>query len=181
MDILKELETKKEEIVQYLRGQLSGIRGGRPTTKLVEGIAVDYAGQKLKIVQLGSLSVNLPREIVISVWDTSACVSIAKAVESALHVQPAIEGNMVRINLPPLSEERRRELSRVIKQEAEEARIKIRTLRDDCIKKLKKQEEEKKVSEDEKFKLKEKIEESVKKANQDIDALLDQKVKEVNE
>ncbi len=181
MELLKELETKKEEILRYLKNQLSGIRGGRPTTKLVESIIVDYVGQKLKIVQLGSLSVNLPREIVISVWDGAAVGSVAKAVESALHVQPVTEGNMVRVSLPPLSEERRREFSKIVKQEAEETRIKLRTLRDDCMKKLKKQEEEKKMSEDEKFKLKGKIEESIKKANQDIDALLDQKVKEINE
>lgn len=181
MDILKELENKKSEIMLYLKNQLAGIRGGRPTTKLVENIQVDYSGQKLKVMQLGSLSINPPREIVISVWDTGVLPTISAGIEKSLSLQPRIEGNLIRLNLPPLSSERRLELTKTVKQEVEETRIKIRSLRDELMKKIKKQEEEKKLSENEMFQLKGKVEQGIKKTNEEIDKLLGDKIKEINE
>ncbi len=181
MDFLKELELKSAEIIQHLKDELSGIRGGRPVSKLVEDISVDYFGQKLAIKQLGSISVVLPREIQITVWDKNIAPPIGKAVEAALNVGTSIEGNLVRVNLPPLSEERRGELTKVVKKEAEEARIKIRALRDDILKQIKQEEEGGKITEDDKFKLKEQIQKGVDKVNEEIEKSLENKIKEISE
>ena len=180
-DFLKDLETKSAEIVKNFKDELSGIRGGRPTSKLVEDIQVDYFGQKLAIKQLGSISVVLPREIQIAVWDKNIAPPIGKAVEAALNVGTSIESNLVRVNLPPLSEERRGELTKVVKKQAEEVRIKIRALRDDILKTIKQQEEKGVITEDDKFKLKDQIQKNIDKVNEEIEKNLENKIKEIEE
>jgi len=182
MDILKNLEEKISQSISYFRNQLAGIRGGRPSAKLVEDLAVDYFGQKLTVKQLGSILIVPPREIHISVWDKSAASLILKAIESSnLNVSANLEGNMIRINLPPLSGERRQELTRVVKKEAEEARIKLRAIRDEANKEVSRQEEEKKITEDDKFKFKEDIQKSVDKGNEEIERIVENKIKEIEE
>lgn len=181
MDFLKEFESKSSELIKYFKDQLAGIRGGRPTTKLVENIPVEYLGQKLRVLQLGSISIILPREIQILAWDRGAVSNVQKAVESSLKLKVNIEDNLIRINLPPLSEERRLELAKVVRKEAEEAKIKLRSFRDEILKKVKRQEEEGEITEDDKFKAKNRIEEITKKTNEEIDKILGNKIKEINE
>jgi len=182
MDILKIFENKINEAIENLKNQLAGIRGGRPTSKLVEDIPVEYFGQKLTIKQLGSINVIPPREIQISVWDKNAGASILKAIESSnLNVSAYLEGNLIKINLPPLSGERRQELIKLTKKEAEETRIKIRNIRDEINKEINRQFEEKKITEDDKFKFKEKVQEKINKANEEIEKILENKIKEIEE
>ena len=181
MDFLKELESKNSELIHYFKEQLAGVRSNRPTTKLVENIMVDYMGQKLKVIQLGQISVAPPREIQISVWDRSIVQNISKAIESSLNLSAHTEDNLVKINLPPLSEERRQELMKVVKKEAEETRIKMRALRDDILKRAKHDEEDGKITEDEKFKLKNRVEDNVKRVNEEIERILENKMREINE
>lgn len=175
-DELRDLEQKTQAIFESLRQELFGIRTNRPTTKLVEDIKVDYFGQQLPIKQLGSISIAPPREIDISVWDKNAVAPAVKAIEtSGLGVSASPDGNLIRINLPPLTDERRKELTKLVKNMAEQSRIKIRALRDEANKKIKD------LPEDEHFKLKNKIQEAVDKANKEIENLLDSKLKEINE
>lgn len=182
MDILKELETKTAEAVKYFKEQLAGIRGGRPTTKLVEDLPVEYFEQKMTVKQLGSISIIPPREIQISVWDKNAATAISKAIESSnLSVSANIDGNVIRINLPQLSGERRQELIKIARKETEETRIKIRGIRDEVNKAIGKQFDEKKIAEDDKFKLKEQVQKSVDKINEEIDKALEGKVREIEE
>lgn len=182
MFMVQELELKIKENLEYLKSQFAAIRGGRPSPKLVEDIVVDYFGQKMPLKQLGSISVNPPREILISVWDKQAVATVAKAVESSnLNVSANTDGNLIRINLPPLSTERRQELIKIIKKETEEARIKIRHLRDEANKKISQQEEAGKINEDDKFKLKQEIQKKIDKANNDIEMMLEKKIKEIEE
>jgi len=182
MDILKDLETKTGEAIKYFKDRLSAIRGSRPSPKLIENILVDYFGQKLPIKQLASIGVVPPREIQLTVWDKQAAGIIAKAVEgSGLNVSANIEGNVIRINLPPLSEERRQEFIKLVKKEAEETRIKIRALRDEINKKINQDFEAKKITEDDKFQLKEKVQETIDKTNEEIEKLLENKIREINE
>ena len=181
-NILKEAETKTGEIIKYLKDQLAGVRGSRPSPKLVEDISVDYFGQKLPVKQLASIGVVPPREIQLTVWDKQVVSGVAKAIESSnLNVSANIEGNTIRINLPPLSEERRQELAKIVRKEAEETRIKIRALRDEINKKIVQDFEAKKITEDDKFKLKEKVQETVDKTNSEIEKILENKIKEINE
>ena len=181
MDILKELEIKNAEVIKFFKEQLIGIRGGRPTTKLVESIQIEYMGQRLAIKQLGSISVQLPREIQIMVWDPAVIPGVVKAVEAAISVKAASEGNLIRINLPALSEERRQELTKLIKKEAEEGKIKIRALRDEFLKKIKIQKEKGEITEDDLFRTKDQIQKAVDKTNEEIDKSLDLKASEINE
>jgi len=182
MDILKNLELKIAEAIKHFKEQLAGIRGGRPNSKLVEDVPVEYFGQKLTIKQVGSISIVPPREIQISVWDKNAAAAVLKAIESSdLNISANLEGNLIRINLPSLSGERRQELIKVAKKEAEEARIKIRSIRDEINKEINRQFEDKKISEDDKFKFKEKIQESIDKANEEIEKILANKIKEIEE
>jgi len=180
--MIQSLEIKIKESLEYLKSQFAAVRGGRPSPKLVEDIAIDYFGQRMLIKQMGSISINPPREILISIWDKQAVSIVVKAIESSnLNVSANTDGNLIRINLPPLSVERRQELAKVVKKESEEARIKIRSLRDEANKKIKQQEESGEITEDGKFKLKEQIQKSIDKANKDIEEMLEKKIKEIEE
>ncbi len=169
-------------MVKYFKDQISSIRSGRPTPKLVENLPVDYFGQKMTVKQLGSIGIVPPTTIQISVWDAQAVAAVSKAIESSnLSVVANIDGNLVRINLPPLSSERRQELIKVIKKEAEEAKIKVRHLRDEENKKINRQEEEGEIGEDQKFKLKEETQKEIDKTNEEIERILENKIKEIEE
>lgn len=177
-----ELENKIKEVLNYFKEQLAAIRGNKPTPKLVEDIMVDSYGSKMPIKQLASIAVVLPREIQITSWDKQNVQLIAKAIESSnLNIGANVDGNLIRINLPPLSQERREEIIKIAKKESEETRIKIRHLRDEANKETKQQEENKKITEDQKFKLKDKIQKSIDAANKDIELILEKKIKEINE
>ena len=181
MDFVKELEQKLKVIVDSFKQELLGIRTNRPSAKLVEDIRVDYAGQSLMIKQLGSISIVPPKEIDINVWDSSAVASVAKALESSkLGFSANIDGNLIRINLPSLTQERRDELAKLVKSIAEQNRIKIRAGRDDANKKIEQVFKAKTISEDQKFKDRKKIQEAVDKANNEIENLLTGKVQEIN-
>jgi len=180
--MIQSLEIKIKESLEYLKSQFAAVRGGRPSPKLVEDISIDYFGQRMPIKQAGSISVNPPREILISVWDRQAVSIVAKAIESSnLNVSANTDGNLIRINLPPLSAERRQELAKVVKKESEEARIKIRSLRDEVNKKIRQREENGEITEDQELKLKEQIQKSIDKANKDIEEMLEKKIKEIEE
>ena len=179
---LKDLEKKISETLQYLKSQLGGIRGSRPSPMLVEDILVDYFGQKMPIKQLGSISIAPPREIQISFWDKQAVAVAVKAIESSnLSVSANTDGNLIRINLPPLSSERRQEFIKIIKKEVEETRIRVRHLRDEENKKINFSEQEGEINEDDKFRLKEETQKMIDKANKDIEIMLDNKIKEIEE
>ncbi len=182
MNILNDLELKTGEAIKYFKEQLSAIRGGRPNPKLIEDVPVEYFGQRLPIKQLGSISIMPPREIQISVWDKNAAAIILKAIEASnLNISANLEGSLIRINLPALSGERRQELIKIAKRETEEARIKIRGIRDEVNKEINRQFEEKKIGEDEKFKLKERIQENINKVNEGVEKILEEKIREIEE
>ncbi|MBI4993742.1 ribosome recycling factor [Candidatus Wolfebacteria bacterium] len=179
---MKESEGKIKESIEYFKNELAGIRGNRPMPKLVEDLAADSYGQKMPIKQLASISIIPPREIQISCWDKQNVQSIAKAIESSnLRVSANIDGNLIRINMPPLSQERREEIIKIVKKESEETKIKIRHIRDEANKKIGSQEEKKEISEDQKFKLKEHVQKNIDSANKEIEAILDKKIKEIEE
>src|SRR3989344_2692497 len=174
---MEEFQLKLSGIIKQLKEQLAGIRGGRPNPKLIENIEIEYFGQKL-----GSINIVPPTTIQISAWDKNAVSAIAKAIESSnLNVSANTEGNLIRINLPPLSSERRQELIKIIKKETEESKIKIRHSRDEMNKKINLQTEEGEITEDDKFKSKEEIQKTVDKTNEEIEKILENKIKEIEE
>ncbi len=179
---IKELEGHLNTTLQKFREELQGVRSGRPTTQLLENIQVEYAGSFLPIKQIGSLGVRPPRELDITVWDPGAVSAVMKAIEGAkIGLSLQNEGNTIRAFLPPLSQERREELMKLIKKMAEGARISIRASRDDANKKIKAAEAEKKLNEDQVFQAKEKIQKVVDEINKQIEALVEGKGKELQE
>ena len=174
---LKQLEKQLNNIVAKFKEDMGGIRTNRPTTKMLEDIKVDYFGQWLTVKQLCSFNVIPPREINVNVWDKNAVGLVAKAIEGAhLGLSIAVDGNTVRINLPPLTDERRKELAKTVKAMAEKERINIRLTRDEFNKKAKAAPDE-----DTKHFLQEKMQKLVDKANGGIEDLVENKVKEIND
>jgi len=181
-ELIKNFENKISLIIGSLKTELVNFRTNRPTPQLVEGILVDYSGQMLSIKQLGSISIQPPRGINITVWDKTSAPLISKAIEdSNLKLNASVDGNVVRINLPELTEERRTELVKVVKKTVENARIKIRTLRDDSNKEIDKLVREKTINEDRKFNLKKEVQERIDKTNKEICDILNNKIKEIQE
>src|SRR3989344_4999623 len=122
---LKILEQKLKSLVESLKNEFQTIRSGRPSPRMVEDIRVEVYGQQMPIKALGSISVVPPREIQISLWDSSAVSAAAKAIEtSSLKVTANIDGNLIRINLPQLTDERKKEMEKVVRKMTEETRIK---------------------------------------------------------
>ena len=173
---LKRLEQQLSALVLKFKEELAGIRANRPTTRLVEDIKVDYFGQFLTIKQLGSISIIPPREITISCWDKNSVASVAKAIEGAhLGLSIIIDGSLVRINLPPLTDERRKELVKLVSGLGEKQRIAVRVRRDEFNKIAKANPDE-----DMREYLKKQIQDRVDKANKEIETFLKNKVVEIS-
>jgi ribosome recycling factor len=182
MDIIKNLEIKLKSLLESIKIEFQTIRGSRPSPRMVEDIKVEYFGQMTPIKALGSISVVPPKEIDISVWDRSIVNAVAKAIEdSSLKVTANIDGGTIRINLPSLTEERRKELEKVVKKITEETKIKIRGARDEANRAIKNMENEKKFSEDAAFKKKDEVQKIIDKYNEEIDKISEGKIKEILE
>lgn len=181
-ELIKFLTEKLNAVAESLKNELLGIRTNRPSAKMIENIPVDTYGQKMTVRQLGSITIVPPREINVMVWDKEAVNLVAKAIESSpLGVSANIESNLIRINLPTLTEERKKEIIKMVKATAEEKRIKIRAARDEANKRIKDAEREKTLNEDESFKLKEKIQKEVDTVNKRIEDMTLSKIKEIEE
>lgn len=179
---ISEFEKELERAARKLHDDFAALRTNRPTTKLVEDIKVDYYGAATPLKALGSISIVPPREITISVWDKNALQPIAKAIElSGIGLNPNIDGNIIRLNMPALTDERRQEIIKLAKKMAEETRIRVRMLRDEINKKIKSAAEQETIGENEQFKLKDKTQDIVDKTNQEIENLLINKTREINE
>lgn len=180
MEILEKFKKETALLVENFKKEITGIRGNRPSPALVENLKVDYFGQSLLVKQLGSISIVPPREIDINVWDKNAIPGIVKAIEAA-NLSANFEGKLIRINLPPLTEERRQELIKSVKKITENFRIQLRHQRDEINKEITRSFEVKEIGEDQKFKLKEEAQKKVDSVNQEIEVILNKKTKELQE
>ena len=149
-EIFSELNSRMEKAVDGLIRELSIIRTGRATPSLVENIMVDYHGAPIPLCQLASISAPEANLIVIHPWDHTLAASIKKAIlKSDIGLNPLADGNIIRIAIPPLSEERRIELAKLVSKRVEERRVTLRNIRRDGISKLKEIEKNKEISQDE--------------------------------
>ena len=181
-EIIKKHEPELEEIINNFKEQLYKIRTGRATPALVEDLIVDYYGSKVKLKQIAAILCPEAREILIQPWDKNATESIEKALNQAdLGTSPVVEQNNIRINLPPLTEEFRKNLVGRVNKEKEGAREKIRRWRDNVLKEVQRLFEEKEISEDEKYKIKEEVQKVVDEYNQKVEEISQQKTKEIME
>ena len=148
-DVLKEAEERMKSSIQALTDDLNGIRTGRASPALVERLSVEYYGVATPLMQLASISIPEPRQILIKPFDISSVKDIERAIQmSDLGLTPNNDGKSIRLNLPPLTEERRKKLVRVVQGRIEEARVSVRNVRRDSIKDMRDFESEKLLSED---------------------------------
>lgn len=181
-DILLETEMKMEKAVEHLAHSFRGIRTGRASPGLVEGIRVDYYGSPTPLTHMASVSIPEPRLIMIKPFDASGIQEVVKAIQkSELGITPQSDGKIIRLVLPPLSEERRKQLSSMVKEKAEEARVAIRNVRRDGNKQAKAALDEGKLPADDEVKLTEEIQNLTKQYEGKVDDLLAKKQKEILE
>jgi ribosome recycling factor len=149
-DVLLGIEGKMKACVEGLKKELAAIRTGRASPALIEHIKVEYAGVPTPLNQIASISAPEARLLVIQPWDKSSIRNIEKAIlKSDLGLNPVNDGNIIRISIPQLSEERRQELIRVVRKRVEERRIAVRNLRHEAMNELKSLEKNKEISQDE--------------------------------
>ncbi len=179
-ELIKQKNLEFDKTIEHLKNEASKVRTGRATPSLVEDVMVNYYGTKTPLKQIASISTPEPRSLVIQPWDRGAIAAIEGAIrESELNLNPMNDGILVRINIPMLTEERRKEMVKILNQKAEEARISLRSIREDAWKEIQKIEADGGMSEDDKFKGKEKLQEVVDDFNKKIEEIRIVKEKEI--
>jgi ribosome recycling factor len=178
--VIKEAEAKMQGAIEALTREFAGVRTGRASTGLLEGIRVDYYGTPTPINQLASLSVPDPKTLLIQPWEPSMLPAIEKAImKSDLGLTPANDGKVIRLAMPPLTEERRKQLAKVVGKLAEDCRVAVRNIRHEANKKVKALEKEKKISEDESRRGQDQVQKITDKFIQRADELLKKKEQEI--
>lgn len=148
--VVDDLARRMDSTIESLKKDFSGLRTGRASVSLLEPVMVEVYGSMMPINQVGNLSAPEPRMLAVQVWDKSNAVSVDKAIRNAnLGLNPMIDGNTIRVPIPPLTEERRLELAKLAAKYAEQARVAIRNVRRDGMDALKKAEKDGQISEDE--------------------------------
>lgn len=181
MEILEKFKNDLKKIEESFKTELVSLRVGRATPALVENILVDYYGEKVPIKQTASISAPEPRTLIIEPWDKNILPNLEKAIlTSDLNLSPIVDKNLIRINIPPLTEERRRAMSKILGSKLEEAKIKYRVVRDKIIKEVGELFDAKKIAEDEKFQMKEQIQRIMGNAGKNIEDIAKTKEKEIN-
>lgn len=181
-EVLHTAEEKMKKAIEAVVREFSEVRTGRASPHLVEGLHIDYYGTPTLLKQLASISVPDVHMLVIQPWDPSVIPEIEKAImKSNLGITPSNDGKIVRLNIPPLSKERREELVKLVHKMAEEGRISIRTIRRDAKEHLEKLHKDKLISEDDKFRGIDELQKLADKYTAKVDELLIAKEKEIRE
>jgi ribosome recycling factor len=181
-EVLEELRERMLKSVEVLQDDLLSIRTGRASPALVERLQVEYYGTLTPLNQVASIAVPEPRLLVIRPWDPAALTDIERAIlKSDLGLTPMSDGKLIRLNIPRLTEERRRELAKVVSRRVEEGRVAVRNLRRDALQDLKDFEKEKMISEDDFFRGKDEVQELTDEFIKKIDEIGQRKEEELLE
>lgn len=181
-DVILEMAEKMEKSVEAFKVELSKVRTGRASLAILDGINVDAYGSSMPLNQVGTVTIPESRLIAIQPWDPQMLPAIEKAIlKSDIGLNPANDGKIIRLNIPMLTEERRKELVKQVKKVAEDFRVAIRNVRRDAIETLKKQKKDKEISEDDLFKLQDEAQSETDAHIKLIDDATAQKEKEVME
>lgn len=179
-DVMKDLASSIEKAQDALKRELSKLRTGRAHPGMLESIRVDYYGTPTPISQMAAINVPEPRLLTIKAWEKAAVQAIDRALrESNLGINPQVDGDLIRVPVPPLSEERRRDLSKIAKKAGEDCKIAIRKGRHDAIDMLNELKSSGDLSEDAVDRAKKKVEEAIVSAGQAVDGLVSSKEKEI--
>ena len=180
--VLDDMKTHMDKTLGVLKGEFQKIRTGRASTSILEGIKVEYYGNASSISQVATLAVPEPRTITISPWEAKIIPAIEKAILNAnIGLTPSNDGRTIRLNLPPLTEERRKEIVKDLKKKAEDDKVALRNIRRDAIDRLKKLEKDKAITEDELKKCEKEVQDATKSFETRIDEAVAHKEKEVLE
>ena len=178
----KPFEEKMNASVNHLVHELASIRAGRANPQFLERVTVDYYGVQTPLTQMGNITSPEPRMLVINVWDQKAIPMVEKAIlKSDLGLNPTNDGKIIRLVVPELNEERRKELTKLVRKGAEESKVAIRSIRRDAMEQFKKLEKDGLITEDDRAKAEKKMQEATDAAIKGIDELSAKKEKEIME
>ena len=179
-EVIEELSDKMHKNVEAFKNELAKVRTGRASISILDGISVDAYGSMLPMNQVATMTIPESRMISIQPWDPQMIPAIEKAImASNIGLAPASDGKVIRLNIPQLTEDRRKELVKQVRKTAEEFRVAVRNIRRDAIDTLKKQKNEKEISEDDLFKSQDDIQGETDKYVKQIDAVTDTKETEM--
>lgn len=169
-----------EHIIAFFISELNGLRTGRANAAMVEDIPVEAYGSKMDIKGLATITIPDSKTIMIDPWDKGLVKDVEKAIQvSSLGVTPAVDGSGIRISLPSMTEEGRKELVKVVKKKAEDALVGVRTIREKMRDRIQQMEKDKEISEDDRFRLQEAVEAKVKAENERIRKIAEEKEVEI--
>ncbi len=181
-EVVKESENRMQKVIERSKKEFATIRTGRATPSLLEGIKADYYGVPTPLNQMAKISVPEPRQLIIQPWDKNAIKPIEKAIlKSDLGLNPNVDSDLIRLVIPQLTEERRKELVRVVRKKAEEQRVGIRNIRREANETLKEMESDGDISEDNYHRGLENVQELTNDYIEKIDELLEEKEAEIME
>ena len=179
-DVYADSRDRMKKVIENLEREFKRVRTGRASVAVLDGIRLDYYGTPTPLNQIATLTVPEPRSITIQPWDATVIGDVEKSIlKSELGLTPMNDGKMVRINIPPLTEERRRDLVKVVRKMAEESKVKLRNARRDANERFKSLKKENTISEDEMFTQQEQVQKLTDKAIEKIDAMLAAKEKDI--
>ncbi len=177
---LKETETKMEKAVESTKDKFASIRAGRANVSMLDGITVDAYGAPSPLSQIGTLSAPEARLLTIDPWDKSLIPAIEKAIQQAnLGLNPSNDGRIIRLSVPELTEDRRKEYVKIVRKEAEEGKVAIRNIRKDVNNKLRKSEKDSEITEDDLKSGEDSVQKLTDKFTKLVDEALDKKEKEL--
>jgi ribosome recycling factor len=180
--VLDDMKSHMDKTLGVLKSEFQKIRTGRASTSILDSIKVDYYGNSSSISQVATLAVPEPRTITIAPWEAKIIPAIEKAILNAnIGLTPSNDGRTIRLNLPPLTEERRKEIVKELKKKAEDDKVALRNIRRDAIDKLKKLEKDKAITEDELKKYEKDVQDATKSFEAKVDEAVTHKEKEVME
>lgn len=177
---MKNTETKMEKAINSLNSDLAAIRAGRANPAVLDKITVEYYGVQTPLAQVGTISVPEARTIIIQPWDTTILGDVEKAIlKSDVGLTPNNDGKVIRLNFPPLTEERRKELVKGISKRGEEAKVVVRNIRRDSLETFKKQKKDGEITEDDLKNLETQVQKLTDRFVKEVDTLIDAKEKEI--
>ncbi len=178
--IIQEIESKMIKTIEILKKEFSGLRTGRASVGLLEPVHIDAYGSKVPLSQVSNISVPEPRMLTVQVWDSSLISVVENAIRTSnLGLNPMTEGNLIRLPIPDLTEERRKEIVKVASKYCEDSKIAIRNIRRDSMDSIKSLEKNKEISKDELFQNSEEIQKITDKIIDTIDSLFMEKEKDI--
>ena len=179
-EILDIATDKMNKTINVMKQEYNSLRAGRANPQALDRIMVDYYGSPTPINQMGNISVPEPRMLIIALWDTKMIPNVEKAIQkSDLGINPANDGKVIRLIFPELTEERRKDLAKVIRKKAEESKVAVRSIRRDAMEDIKKQKKDNLLTEDDQKKLEEKVQKLTDEKVKEIDAIAQAKEKEI--